>query len=363
MIFGLLIMILLALLLIGLIALWQFNRDRSLQLAQRHLLTQALSDAEPDGDMADPALMRRVLDIDQSQQVSDQVSVKHLPILGFIFLICFLGIGVHLISPQRIFQDYGYEFAKKFWAKTLAEDPSALPAEAVAAVMRTQKEKNAKDARFWLYLAQIETMADQPYAATKAFERARTLQGDQFIAFAEWGEALTLVAKGKPTEAALGAFDEAIKRTPNEPRAHYYLGRFAYDRGQFDEASRHYKTTLMALSRDDPRRQWIETALTEVNEAKSKGDESRAMIQSMVASLAQKLNETPDNPEGWARLLRSLDILEDEAGLTKAKGQLDQIYKDRPQLKDQIIKQSQAAVGAETMSTAQTTPSGGQGSR
>jgi cytochrome c-type biogenesis protein CcmH len=356
MIIGLLIMTFMALGLIGLIALWQWQREMTLIKAQKRLLEQALSEVEIIDDSLDTGAVRRVLDIDQSQDASVQPQAKPLLMLSLIFLVCVLGLGLHMISPMRFFQDFPYEEQKKLWAKTLATDPGALAPEAVAAVMRSEKVKRANDPKFWLYLAQIETLADQPYAATKAFETARALQGDQFIAYAEWGEALTLVAKVKPTKGALDAFNEALKLNPNEPRTHYYLGRFAYDRGQFDVAEDHYRRTLNALTPDDPRRQWVENTLKEVSEAKQKGDESRNMIEGMVASLQQKLNDNPDNPEGWARLLRSLDILGNETELAKANSRLDEIYKDRPIIKEQIIVTSKAAVGSEMVSIAPISP-------
>jgi cytochrome c-type biogenesis protein CcmH len=53
-------------------------------------------------------------------------------------------------------------------------------------------------------------------------------------------------------------------------------------------------------------------------------------VQGMVASLAARLAEQPDDPEGWVRLVRSYAVLGDaanrDAALTKAKAR----YADQP---------------------------------
>ena len=41
-------------------------------------------------------------------------------------------------------------------------------------------------------------------------------------------------------------------------------------------------------------------------------DDRKAMINSMVAGLAEKLKSEPENVEGWLRLIRSYTVLNDQ---------------------------------------------------
>jgi cytochrome c-type biogenesis protein CcmH len=54
-------------------------------------------------------------------------------------------------------------------------------------------------------------------------------------------------------------------------------------------------------------------------------------IQAMVAGLAERLKQSPDDPAGWQRLIRSYTVLKDQAGLNKALADARAYFKNRPQ--------------------------------
>jgi Flp pilus assembly protein TadD len=54
--------------------------------------------------------------------------------------------------------------------------------------------------------------------------------------------AIILFRQGKLDEA-IPEFEEALKRNPNHPEAHYHLGRALYVKGDYEGAKRHYLET------------------------------------------------------------------------------------------------------------------------
>jgi len=62
-----------------------------------------------------------------------------------------------------------------------------------------------------------------------------------------------------------------------------------------------------------------------------------AMIQNMVEGLASKLEDDPENPEGWARLLQARKVLGQDAQAKKDIARLKTVYADRPDLAKEIL--------------------------
>jgi cytochrome c-type biogenesis protein CcmH len=54
------------------------------------------------------------------------------------------------------------------------------------------------------------------------------------------------------------------------------------------------------------------------------------MVNGMVARLAAQLNAQPDDPAGWARLVRSYGVLGDKARQAAALERARALFKDRP---------------------------------
>ena len=51
-----------------------------------------------------------------------------------------------------------------------------------------------------------------------------------------------------------------------------------------------------------------------------------AMIEGMVAGLAARLEENPDDPDGWAMLIRSYLTLGDEKKAAEAKARIKELF-------------------------------------
>jgi cytochrome c-type biogenesis protein CcmH len=54
-------------------------------------------------------------------------------------------------------------------------------------------------------------------------------------------------------------------------------------------------------------------------------------IRNMVTSLASRLKASPDDPQGWARLVRSYGVLGDRPAQAQALTEARRLFKDRPE--------------------------------
>ena len=135
------------------------------------------------------------------------------------------------------------------------------------------------------------------------------------------------------------AFDRAAELDPHEPRAQYYLGVAEIEDGRKEAAATRWKTLLAGAPKDAPWRPGVEAELArlegraaprrgpdaaDVEAAAGMSPEARqAMIGGMVAQLAARLDENPDDLEGWLRLIRAYGVLgqrkEAEAALGRAR--------------------------------------------
>ena len=59
-------------------------------------------------------------------------------------------------------------------------------------------------------------------------------------------------------------------------------------------------------------------------------NEKNAMVDGMIAKLAQKLADNPKDRDGWAMMIRSLTVKGDKTGADKALSDALQIFKDDP---------------------------------
>ena len=81
----------------------------------------------------------------------------------------------------------------------------------------------------------------------------------------------------------------------------------------------------------------------DIKAAQEMSSEDRAaMITAMVDSLAQKLEDNPENPQGWVRLLRARTVLSQEAQKLKDIETVKTIYADRPDLMKEILASTEA---------------------
>lgn len=228
---------------------------------------------------------------------------------------------------------------------------------------------NPRDLEGWLLLGRSHLVTREYPKAAEALRQAVGLSQGDARTLAAYGEALTMAADGSVTPDALDAFQKALERMPGEPRARFYIGLSASQREDFEAALR----TWVSLEADTPsgagwegllkshieritEQSGIDVAALRLAErakrpiplpgdnapeasgatakppatprgptqdqvaaAKDMSPEDRqAMIRGMVQRLAARMEQNPDDVDGWLRLGRSYGVLQQPDAALKA---------------------------------------------
>ncbi len=186
------------------------------------------------------------------------------------------------------------------------------------------------DGEGWRLLARGLAGLERYGEAAEAYGRAAALAPDDAGLASSQGEALIFAAGGSVTPAAHAALLRARARDPAEPRARYYLGLAEAQAGRRREAL----DAWLALERDSPadapwrghltagiERLAGELGVSLADRARGPGraeieaagrmsaEDRMTMIRSMVASLASRLEHSPNDLDGWLRLGRAHQVL------------------------------------------------------
>ena len=106
------------------------------------------------------------------------------------------------------------------------------------------------------------------------------------------------------------AFNAALKLDPKNPPAQYYLGQSKAERGDKQGALALWQSLLAEVPANVPLHQALVdriALLTAQNGANGGGGPPDP--KAMVAGLAARLKDNPDDPAGWQRLIRAYSVL------------------------------------------------------
>lgn len=158
----------------------------------------------------------------------------------------------------------------------------------------------------WLLLARTYMRLERYDEAAAAYGRAIELMGDAAGAelYSAHGEALTLAAGGRVTEAAARAFETALRLDARDPPARFYLAVRKAQAGETEAALADLRALLADLPADAPQRA-IVAARIAVLEGSEAGIAADPQIQAMVEGLAARLEAEPEDLDGWLLLMTS----------------------------------------------------------
>ena len=314
-------------------------------------LERRLARGDIDADAAHEEQVEAARALLKASENSDAAASTLKPIYGMAAVVVVAGLtfGLYLYMGHPSLRDQPYRERLAAWTHLAMVDPDSLPDQAMAAVVRQGAAQDGKNPAFWLLLGRRDMLAENYYDGAKDYEAALKLSPQTFRAWSELGEALTLVSRGSGGADAQRAFDKALALDPKDARAHYYLGNMAVAQGRYDEGMGHYRAALDAMAPDAPGHQQVEDALKAAGTAGAADAATKTRIRGMVETLAAQLASNPDNAEGWARLLRSYDVLGDTAARDTALKTMQAHYHDRPEVIADIMTKSQTTVGAENV--------------
>jgi cytochrome c-type biogenesis protein CcmH len=193
---------------------------------------------------------------------------------------------------------------------------------------------------------------DDPAAAIAAVKKQAAEHPDDPEALSALGEALTMEADGVVTQPAVEAFTNALKRAPADPRAAFYLGLHEVQAGDSAAALKRWRELEARSPADAP---WLPTLRAEIArlggtpappttapptgapampqpsqdqvEAMSKlsPEERQKTIRTMVDGLEARMQDTPNDRDGWLRLANARKVLGDQAKAADAFARADAI--------------------------------------
>lgn len=235
------------------------------------------------------------------------------------------GIYTKLGSPDLPAQPLAERLAKPADQST--------PAELVARA-EAHLALNPDDGQGWEVLAPIYMRMGRPGDAVAAYQNSIRLNGDSAGRQLGLGQALAAETGGKITARAEEAFQRAMTLDPKDMRPQFYIIDGWMQQGRLPEARDLIRKLLAEAPADVPWRDQAQAALTrldheiagdapDVSDVEKTGPDASqveaaagmnnqdraAMIEGMVANLAEKLKQSPDDIEGWERLVRSYVVL------------------------------------------------------
>ena len=221
--------------------------------------------------------------------------------------------------------------------------------DGASAVRHLQRslQLDPRNAKAWATLA--ETLEEQAQGADdagaiEAFHRSLELDPNSARVWSALGAALVARAQGQVDAGAAQAFRRSLELDPTDIQARYFLARADIAAGRTDAGLAGWRKLAASLPDQDPRRGQLQAQIDSVAKtgklgapapqaeaaAPAQGGEQAAFIQSMVQGLAARLKAQPNDPQGWARLIRSYGVLHDDAKRAAAIAEARRLFKDRP---------------------------------
>lgn len=250
-----------------------------------------------------------------------------------------LGLYLKLGSPGALDQPY----ARRLDGWQHAKLTSLAPPE-IAAVLRDAVAKRPNEAEGFRLLGLAENASNNPIAAVRALRRAARIAPDRPDIWLMLGQAQVAASGGKVSGGAEASFQRVLTLVPGEPTARYFLAGAKADAGKTSEAIADLTALKAEFPAGDDRRASVDAAIARLQgkPAVTENPQQLAMIQGMVASLAARLKDNPDDPDGWVRLVRAYAVLGDTAKRDAAYATARAKYAGTPRVLEQLDEAAQA---------------------
>jgi cytochrome c-type biogenesis protein CcmH len=212
--------------------------------------------------------------------------------------------------------------------------------------------------RGWALIANVERRRGNAAGAVEAARRALAIRFEPGLAI-DLAETLAIASDGQVTPEARRLLERARAAAPDDVRARYYLALADLQAGDTDAAIAGFRA-VERLSPPDA--SWRPMLAERIAEAETRARaqaapgptreqmeavadlppaERAAMIGGMVATLAERLRQTPNDAEGWLRLARAYRVM---GRTTDARAALDRAAELLPD--DPRVVAEKMALGA-----------------
>jgi cytochrome c-type biogenesis protein CcmH len=270
-----------------------------------------------------------------------------LTVLAGAVIAPLLAVGLYSLRGSPDVPDQPFAQRLKDWTSA---DPAGLGPAQMAAVLETIVKARPNEVEPLTYLARAQAATGNLPAATETIRKATRLAPRQAGLWSDLGQLLVMQSQGHETAEAVAAFRRAVALDPKLPSARYHLDRARIVGGDLAGGLAGWRALAQDMPAGDPQRVMLEAEIDATAKAghlttpqaasepqpapaaaaSAGGADQRAFIQSMVDRLAARLKASPDDPAGWARLIRSYAILGDSPKMQAALDRAHALFKDRP---------------------------------
>ena len=247
-------------------------------------------------------------------------------------------------------------------------------------------QANPNDAEGWRMLGWSYFNIQNYTQSTAAYAKAVSLDPNNIEYKSAYAEALVQSTEGMVTPEAQKLIAEVLAKDPKDLRGRFYdalareqagdqtgaldrwmalLAEAPADAGWREDVRAHVEKLGKDTGRDVSAAMATAGAVPPAAATQPLGaTEKNAMVDGMIAKLAQKLVDNPKDRDGWAMMIRSLTVKGDKAGAEKALQDALVIFKDDPATIDGLKNiatsaafQAQAAANAKVAGGTEATAS------
>ena len=270
-----------------------------------------------------------------------------------------LALVIGLLGPLGALGLYGFLGAPGVPSVPLAERPAAQGSGDIAVLVEQLARRmrdNPNNPEGWLLLGRTYRTLSRFQESADAFGQAVARGVENAETLTSYGEMLTAAAQGTVTPKAQAAFGRALALDPADPKARYYHGLILVQQGATAEALEVWLALAADTPADAPWRGLLEQQIqaaaaaldrplgeipvaaappgptaADVEAAGNLSPEERmAFIRSMVDGLAARLEEEPEDLDGWLRLARAYTVLGETDKATAAVDRAQALTREMP---------------------------------
>ncbi len=188
--------------------------------------------------------------------------------------------------------------------------------------VETQLLVSPDDIDGWQVLAPAYMRSERYADAANAYRRILELTPPTPDTLTDLAQALLFENQGVASPEAIAALEQAVEMDPTHPRSRFFLAGDATRRQEWDNAINQWNELIALSGGDEP---WLEVAQNGLSVAVARGETSPQvpdatssvtedtaqveLIRSMVAGLAERLDNDGGSIAEWTRLVRSYLVL------------------------------------------------------
>ncbi len=312
-----------------------FAHDREVYLARQREIDTDLSlgrinAAEAEAARAEDA--RRLLALSaassgESEAPTGNAVARMAMIAALVFVPAFSGFA-YFVSGAPGYSDMALATRPDI-------DPERQSITQLLERAEAQLAKNPSDVRGWVVVAPVYLRLGRADDAVNAWRNAARLEPENAQLRISLAEAITAAAGGIVTAEAREMFEGGVAALPEDARSRFYLAIAMGQAGDNEKAREAWQKLIGEAPADAP---WVPVAKAQLQEIEKKlgiapsetaeadsqpgptqediaaaqgmsAQDRQAMIESMVASLDEKLKADPSDKQGWLRLLRAYGVL------------------------------------------------------